>query len=426
MPVLALLAAGCMWFYARCISVPRQVADGERLERPRGNLSDLYPRWLGARELLLHGRDPYSPEVTREIQRGYYGREIDPARPNDPKDQNGFAYPVYVVFLLAPTVYMSFAWVKILSFWFLTFLTVISVLLWQYSINVPPWRWRMLTTLALLLGSYPFIEAVSLQQPVLLVAALFAGSFLARQRQWLFLSGVLLALATVKPQTAFLPVLVTLLWMSGDWRRRQRWLWGFVSTMAALLTASELVLPGWCFRFYQAVHAYKTYMAGTSFLDWLVTPRWSGIGWVLIVLLILWVGWKFRRSEAIAPETFRAFSLALVAAVCTSPNLAFYNQVLLLPGLLLWIEQTGSLQKDGMLARVLGKILAALLVWPWLACMILIGARVLGAEGFVQLAWQLPHYAALSLPIVLGILLMVLPPVPVTSRQTFPVTEILA
>jgi len=58
--------------------------EGARLERPRGNLSDLYPRWLGARELLLHGRDPYSPEITREIQRGYYGRELDSSRPNDP------------------------------------------------------------------------------------------------------------------------------------------------------------------------------------------------------------------------------------------------------------------------------------------------------------------------------------------------------
>src|SRR5678816_4711785 len=26
----------------------------------RGNGSDLYPRWLGARELFLHGKDPYS------------------------------------------------------------------------------------------------------------------------------------------------------------------------------------------------------------------------------------------------------------------------------------------------------------------------------------------------------------------------------
>src|SRR5258708_26121527 len=164
-PILALLAAASMWFYVRRILVPRQVTEGARLERPRGNLSDLYPRWLGARELLLRGRDPYSREITREIQRGYYGRELDSSRPNDPKDQSSFAYPVYVVFLLAPTVFMNFSSVKILSFWFLTFCAVVSVLFWERWLNVPFSRWRILTTVVLLLVSYPFIERVSLQQP---------------------------------------------------------------------------------------------------------------------------------------------------------------------------------------------------------------------------------------------------------------------
>ena len=86
----------------------QQIADAAAHNRPRGNLSDLYPRWLGARELLRHGRNPYSAEITREIQQGYYGRPLDPARPDDPKDQQGFAYPAYVVFLLAPTVDLPF------------------------------------------------------------------------------------------------------------------------------------------------------------------------------------------------------------------------------------------------------------------------------------------------------------------------------
>ena len=66
--LLALLFAGSMWFYVQQVLVPYQKADAAVHGRPRGNLSDLYPRWLGARELLLHHRDPYSPEVTREIQ----------------------------------------------------------------------------------------------------------------------------------------------------------------------------------------------------------------------------------------------------------------------------------------------------------------------------------------------------------------------
>ena len=105
---LAVVASASTWFYVNRILRAQQIADAAIHDRPRGNLSDLYPRWLGARELLQHGRNPYSAEITREIQQGYYGRPLDPARADDPKDQQGFAYPVYVVFLLAPTVDLPF------------------------------------------------------------------------------------------------------------------------------------------------------------------------------------------------------------------------------------------------------------------------------------------------------------------------------
>ncbi len=97
-----------MWLYVSRVIVPQQKAYAAIHGNPRGNLSDLYPRWLGSRELLLHRRDPYSAEITREIQVGYYGRALDPARPNDPGDQEAFAYPVYVVFLLAPSIGLPF------------------------------------------------------------------------------------------------------------------------------------------------------------------------------------------------------------------------------------------------------------------------------------------------------------------------------
>src|SRR5215813_2488871 len=78
--VVSLLASASTWFYVGRILKPAQVAEAEAHGRPRGNLSDLYPRWLGARELLLHGRNPYSREITVEIQQGYYGRALDPSR----------------------------------------------------------------------------------------------------------------------------------------------------------------------------------------------------------------------------------------------------------------------------------------------------------------------------------------------------------
>ena len=57
-----------MWCYVTRVLVPYQRADAAAHQRPRGNLSDLYPRWFGARELLLHHRNPYDPEVTRDLR----------------------------------------------------------------------------------------------------------------------------------------------------------------------------------------------------------------------------------------------------------------------------------------------------------------------------------------------------------------------
>ena len=89
--LISFLCAAGVWLYAQRVLIPYQMADAAAYNRPRGNLSDLYPRWIGARELLLHGRSPYSADVTREIQAGYYGRVLDPSRPADPKDQQAFA-----------------------------------------------------------------------------------------------------------------------------------------------------------------------------------------------------------------------------------------------------------------------------------------------------------------------------------------------
>ena len=118
--LLALSVVFCAstWMYVSRVLVPQQIAYSEVHGTPRGNLSDLYPRWLGSRELLLHGRDPYSPEITREIQIGYYGRPLDPSRPYDPADQEAFAYPVYVALLLAPTFLLFGLLGGLATFWF--------------------------------------------------------------------------------------------------------------------------------------------------------------------------------------------------------------------------------------------------------------------------------------------------------------------
>src|SRR5580704_1079493 len=187
-----------MLFYVQKILIAHQQVYAEAHERPRGNLSDLYPRWLGTRELLLHRRNPYSAEVTREIQNGYYGRPLDPDRADDPKDQQGFAYPLHVVFLMAPTVGLPFPEVQTGFRWLLVVLTLASVLLWLRVLRWQPSITVTAILMVLTLGNYAVVQGIKLQQLTLVVSALIAGCAAALVAGHFALAGFLLALATIK------------------------------------------------------------------------------------------------------------------------------------------------------------------------------------------------------------------------------------
>ncbi len=409
--LLALLSAASMWFYVQWVLVPYQKADAAAHGRPRGNLSDLYPRWLGTRELLLHHRDPYSPEVTREIQTGYYGRPLDPGRMDDPrfsepKDQQGFAYPLHVIFLLAPTIGLPFPVVQTGFRWLLVILTLASVLLW---LRVVRWRPSVASTaiiIVLTFGSYAVVQGIKLQQLTLVVSAVLAGCAAALVAGYFSLAGFLLALATIKPQLA-LPVAGWLtLWALSDWRRRQRLVWSFALNMAIFLAASEYILPGWMKEFRNAVAAYRQYTGGAgSLLDVLTTPRLGKILAAVAVLSVMIMGWKVRR----APHDSAAFStmLALVLAVTLVivPSFAPYNQVLLLPAVFLIANSWKDLWSRGSLTRMACAVGLLVVGWPWLAsCGLMLASRFVSPSS-LQKAWTVPLYTSLGIPlVVLGLL----------------------
>jgi hypothetical protein len=404
--VLALLLAGSMWFYVQHVLIGYQRAHAALHGIPRGNLSDLYPRWLGARELLVHHRDPYSAEVTREIQIGYYGRPIDPTRPFDPKDRQGFAYPVYVAFLLAPTVTLPFPAVQAGFRWFLVALTAATVLLWLRTLRWRPSCTVIATLIVLTLGSFQVLQGIKLQQLSLLVGGLVAGSAALLVGTHFALAGVLLAFATIKPQLVLPLMAWLLLWAFSDWQRRKNFVWGFVSTMAILLAAAEYVLPGWIWRFREAVIAYRQYNDGAgSVLDVLINPDW---GRVLAGLTALWLAimcWKFRRASPDSSAFNLMLALILTVTVVIVPKTAPYNQVLLFPGILLVIRDWEILWQKNFLTRVILMICGLLIFWPWLAATALTVAWLFLPAQLVQEGWALPVWTSLASPLTVLLLL---------------------
>lgn len=401
----AVIFAGSMWFYVQHVLIPHQKADAAAHGIPRGNLSDLYPRWLGARELLLHHRDPYSPEITREIQAGYYGRPLDHARPFDPTDEQGFAYPVYVVFLLAPTIALPFALVQVGFRWLLIMLTAVTVPLW---LRVLRWRLSVLTTASLIvlaLGSFPVIQGIKLQQLSLLVHGLITVSVVFLAEGDFAAAGILLALATIKPQLTLPLVAWLLVWALSDWRPRQRFVWGFFGTLAALFGLGELVLPGWIPRFYQAVLAYRRYNHGAaSALDLLFTPSVGRALTVGILIALVYAFWRQRRVSNRTPEFAWMIGLMLAATITIIPKEAPYNQVLLIAPILLVLRCLPPLWHKSGIFRISLAIAALIILWPWLAAFAITVSAVILPATALQRSWALPVYTSLTIPLAVFVM----------------------
>lgn len=389
-----------MWLWVQRIAIPHQQTDSAERGIPRGNLSDLYPRWLGARELLLHRRNPYSVEMTREIQYGYYGRLLDASRPNDPKDQQAFAYPLYVVFVLAPTVGLPFAVVQRIFLYFLVAFTAASVLLWLRALN---WQLRLnskLVWIVLVLGSFPAIQGFKLQQLTLLVAGLIALSIAALASGRVVWAGIALAIASIKPQLVFLLILWLCIWVFGDWRRRRRLFWSMALSAAALVVGAELLLPGWIQEFRAASAAYYTYTGGgRSVLDVLLSPIAGRIVSVFLVIALVIALWRWRRAPDNSPEFQYSLTLVLATTLAVIPMFAPYNQLLLIPVLMLIVRAIRDLWTKSPISRGLTAIAALTVFWPWLAAAGLLIAHFILPRTTVLKAWALPIYTSLAIPI---------------------------
>jgi hypothetical protein len=401
----AVSLAGGLLYWQRVL-IPHQIHDAAARDTPRGILSDLYPQWIGAQELLLHGRDPYSPEVTREIQEGYYGRALDSNKPGDPKDQQAFAYPVYVVFYLAPTIRLPFATVRRGFFWGLLGLTLVTVQLWlgvlRYSVPLV----TKLSFMALTVGSFTVMQGLRLEQLTLLVAALCAAGVALLVAGCPIAAGVVLALATIKPQLV-LPLLLWLgLWSMGDVRRRYRWIVSFLIVMTILCVASELLLPHWIVRFWHAVVAYRQYAKGIPVLE-IFLPTWGGrILELLFVAMTALTCLKWFRYAENTPAFQACTCLAMAVSVLLVPKFALYNQTLLLAPTLLIVRDRRDIWQGSAIHRFVLVVVAVSLAWIWLTSVVLAGLSFIVRPELVERAWVIPLVTLPEIPVAVTALLL--------------------
>jgi len=388
--ILSLIAASCMEFYVAKVWSAGQPP----------YFSDLYAPWWGAHEFLLHGRNPYTPAVAREIQTAIYGAPLGTADRGGPAElAGGFAYPLHAAFLLGPTVRLSFSSAQILFLCLSIAITLGSPLLWLRAFHLPVPPLRVLTFALLTLGSFPALQGIRLQNLSLIAAGLLAAALVLLATGHLTLAGVLFAASTFKPQFTLLVVPWLACWTVRDWRRRQSLAWSFGGSMLVLIGVGEWLLPGWIGSFLRVVRAYRQYTFGRSLLDVWFTPRIGPFVATGLLVIVFALCWQHRCQPANSPGFFVATSLMLAATLVTIPTLAPHTQLLLLPGFLCLYRYCGALWKSKGLARLLLVAVWLLLAWPWAAAAALtLTAAFVPVRGLLPW-WELPLYTSPLLPL---------------------------
>ncbi len=360
--LIGVSAATVSWLYMHRVQLPwEHYVNVQPRGRLKAALSDLYPRWVGTRELLLRGKNPYSPEVSHEIQIAFYGHSIEQSYDKPPLeivDEQRFAYPVYVVFLLAPTVHMDFERMDAWAPFLLASLTVIGLCLWLGVLLWRPPPLQVAALILLVLSSPQIAQSLRLRQPGLFVAFLVALGCWCISRGHHALAGIVLALATIKPHMVLLVLLWLALWCTGEWRKRWPLAAGFCGTLAILVGGGEMLVPRWPVYFLEGMNAYRKYFPTTSLVR-LVLGNWLGTGVsIIVVAMLLATGWQNRRVAGDSAQFVRTLSLFLLATCFVLPLLTPGNQVLLLLPVVALVRDWSEL------SRFWRRALFACLAWP--------------------------------------------------------------
>jgi len=228
------------------------------------------------------------------------------------------------------------------------------------------------------------------------------------------LAGVLFAAATIKPQLLVLPLLWLALWTLGDLRRRYRWALAFLIVMVVQIAGAEYYLPHWIPCFWQAIREYRQYTGAISVTEVLIGTVLGTVIEVLSFALLVRVCWKSRLTPASSPAFATTTTLVLALTVLLIPTDSVYNQVLLLPAVLMLLRDWRALWRRGIVVRLLVCAVGLLVAWPWISSVVLVACSFVVSPETIQRAWALPFWTVVPTPLGVAAVMLAL-----ASHRTF-------
>jgi hypothetical protein len=170
---------------------------------------------------------------------------------------------------------------------------------------------------------FPVVMGLMLVQPTLLFASLIAASFACVRCGRYRLAGILVALATGKPQLAAMAYIPLAVWTISGWKQRKPLALWFAGTEALLLAISFLLVPGWFPEWLRALSSYPGYTR-PSLLVVLLGPISGGLAIMAAVVAVLYAARRLAEADLML-VTGLSISWLLFAIPFQS-----YNDVMLL------------------------------------------------------------------------------------------------
>jgi hypothetical protein len=229
---------------------------------------DVVPRWIGTRNLLLYGIDPYSDLGRKYIETAFYGREIN--TDDNVRDNRHFIYPLYTILFYAPFVHLSIHHALVAT-WIISFALIISTICFWFKIIYPDITFKMLIPFILFFMLWPQMwTTLLLRQPMFFsYFCLIFGVYLAIfSRHWvsLMFSGVVFFLATIRPHNSLLALIYLFsVWLPGYMGKKRiaYILIGFVGAGLISCTITYILVPHWIREFINELIYYRNYTGRT-------------------------------------------------------------------------------------------------------------------------------------------------------------------
>jgi hypothetical protein len=315
--------------------------------------NDFYPRWKGAQMYWLEGHDPYSQVTTEAIQRDMYGGRL--ARADE--DQVLFVYPFYTVFFLLPLVSLPYSWVQAIWLAVITASLLGGVIAILVYLEWRPAPWLLGLTLIWAVVYYSSTRTIILGQfagPIFFGLAASLWALKTKRDSW---AGLLLVLATLKPQMSYLVIPALLLWAWGQ----RRWLFigSFGGWLSLLLLLSFALLPRWLISFAEQILYYPDYTAVGAPI-WIITHYYapslgSPVEWTLSLLLLGYMVYLWRQLPRIAVDSapfLYTLSITIIVTNMVVTRTGTTNYVMLYIPLFWLLQQMATRWRWGELAVV--------------------------------------------------------------------------